>query len=139
MTRDCKLLGMTMGLKLLGMTMGLKLFGMTRGRKLLGTSLFPLSFRTSYSRVIPNAVRNPQLGIRREKVQNSRRFLVVALLGMAMAVFGFFTTLSKGGLERKFPGFRSVSTNADGRNQNVSRRDAKAQRRKGAKRFSCFL
>jgi hypothetical protein len=83
--------------------------------------------------------RNPQLGIRRETVQNSRRFLVAALLGMTrdckllemeMAVFGFFTTLSKGGLGRKFPGFRSVSTNADGRNQNVSRRDAETQRRK---------
>jgi hypothetical protein len=32
--------------------------------------------------VIPTDVRNPQLGIRREAVQNSRRFLVAALLGM---------------------------------------------------------
>jgi len=48
-------------------------------------------------------VRNPQSGIRRETVQNSRRFLVAALLGMTMgrkllgmtmSVFGFFTTLS---------------------------------------------
>jgi hypothetical protein len=36
--------------------------------------LTPVSFRTN--------VRNPQLGIRREAVQNSRRFLVAALLGM---------------------------------------------------------
>jgi hypothetical protein len=32
--------------------------------------------------VIPNVVRNLQLGKRREAVQNSRRFLVAALLGM---------------------------------------------------------
>jgi hypothetical protein len=49
----------------------------------------PVSFRAPFpchseplSRVIPNVVRNLQLGIRRETVQNSRRFLVVALLGM---------------------------------------------------------
>jgi hypothetical protein len=82
MTRNCKLLGMTRNCKLFGMARNCKLLGMARGRKLLATSLFPLSFRTSYSRVIPNVVRNPQLGIRRETVQNSRRFLVAALLGM---------------------------------------------------------
>jgi hypothetical protein len=54
----------------------------------------PVSFRTPYSRVIPNVVRNPQLGIGREKVKKSRRFLVAALLGMTRGVFGFFTTLS---------------------------------------------
>jgi hypothetical protein len=32
--------------------------------------------------VIPNVVRNLQLGKRREAVQSSRRFLVAALLGM---------------------------------------------------------
>jgi hypothetical protein len=51
----------------------------------------PVSFRTSIlpchserpsSRVIPNVVRNLQSGIRRETVQNSRRFLVATLLGM---------------------------------------------------------
>jgi hypothetical protein len=36
---------------------------MTGGRKLLGTPLFPLSFRNPYYRVIPNVVRNPQLGM----------------------------------------------------------------------------
>jgi hypothetical protein len=55
-------------------------------------------------------VRNPQLGIRRETVQNSRRFLVAALLGMTMArkllgmtmaVFCLFTKLSKMAVENK--------------------------------------
>jgi hypothetical protein len=41
-----------------------------------------VSFRTPYSRVIPNAVRTLQLGIRRKAMQNSRRFLVATLLGM---------------------------------------------------------
>jgi hypothetical protein len=102
------LLGMTRGRKLLGMTRARKLLGMARARKLLArtgrskprnvpfppvipNALTPLSFRTPIlpchserpsSRVIPNVVRNPQLGIQRETVQNSRRFLVAALLGM---------------------------------------------------------
>ena len=42
----------------------------------------PVSFRTPLSRVIPNAVRNPPSGIRREMALDSKRFLVVALLGM---------------------------------------------------------
>jgi hypothetical protein len=41
-----------------------------------------VSFRTAFSRVIPNVVRNLQLRIRRETVQDSRRFLVATLLGM---------------------------------------------------------
>jgi hypothetical protein len=41
-----------------------------------------VSVRTAFSRVIPNVVRNLQLRIRRETVQDSRRFLVATLLGM---------------------------------------------------------
>jgi hypothetical protein len=58
------------------------LLGMTRNCKLLATTGRSDLRNVPFPAVIPNVVRNPQLGIRRETVQNSRRFLVAALLGM---------------------------------------------------------
>jgi hypothetical protein len=66
------------GLARLGMTGGLACLGITGGAGAPRHDIFSL--------VIPNrahgGVRNPQSGIRREGVANSRRFLVVSLLGM---------------------------------------------------------
>jgi hypothetical protein len=58
------------------------LLGMTKKGALLGMTGGDDHRDAPFPVVIPNVVRNLQLGKRREAVQSSRRFLVAALLGM---------------------------------------------------------